>query len=337
MYLAINNIRGRRKFFIRDSRFDSDRNCWLSRNLFDLGTNPAQYIEYPGGNSFYLDEELCDQLNDQIPDLDLCELEELFWPFIKKDIRDKLEPFQCRSRSKIRQRKKKAQKDLSDENIHVFDKRRILYLRYGLTDQRRIARLPRKYYVELLGKSRDEIEQYFLQLENSLQPQEYKEYVYVIFDLSRYFTESFARSVPGGLSQNKLDEYFVKEICRLDDDQQFWACFPAGKRLHEYLKRYVIMFFDYDFQMGDAWNQYIRDFINSRRFHQPAAAKPPMEMDEIVEIFGEPLEELQKMNRRALTKLFRERAHDLHPDKGGEHEEFVRLTEAYEELLKGMK
>jgi hypothetical protein len=61
-----------------------------------------------------------------------------------------------------------------------------------------------------------------------------------------------------------------------------------------------------------------------------------MEMDEIVEIFGEPLEELQKMNRRALTKLFRERAHDLHPDKGGEHDEFVRLTEAYNELLKGM-
>jgi len=336
MYLAINNIRGRRNFFIRDSSFDPDRNCWLSRNLFDLGSNPSDYIEYPGGNAFYLDEELCDRLADQVPDMDPCELEELFWPFIKKDIRDKLEPFQCRSRSKIRERKKKAQKDLSEEQVQIFDKRRILFLRYGLTDQRRIAQLPRKYYTELLGKSRDEIEQYFLQLESSLQPLEYKEYVYVIFDLPQYFTESFARSVPGGLDQDKMDEYFLKEICRLHDDQQFWTCFQAGKKLHEYLRRYVIMFFDYDFQTGDAWNQYIRDFINSRRFHQPAAVKPSMEMDEIVEIFGEPLEELQKMNRRALTKLFRERAHDLHPDKGGEHDEFVRLTEAYNELLKGM-
>jgi hypothetical protein len=309
----------------------------LSRNLFDLGSNPSDYIEYPGGNSFYLDEELCDRLADKVPDMDPCELEELFWPFIKKNIRDKLEPFQCRSRSKIRERKKKAQKDLSGENIHVFDKRRILYLRYGVTDQRRVARLPRKYYTELLGKSRDEIEQYFLQLENSLQPQEYKEYVYVIFGLSRYFTESFARSIPGGLDQNKLDEYFVKEICRLDDDQQFWVCFPAGKSMHEYLRRYVIMFFDYGFQTGNAWDEYLRNFINSKRFHQQAAAKPLMDIDEIVEIFEMEPEKLQKMSRRALTKLYREKAHELHPDKGGEHDEFVRLTEAYNDLLKGMK
>ena len=337
MYLAINNIRGRRKLFIRDSSFDPDRNCWLSRDLFDLGGNPALYIEYPGDNAFYLDETLCEQLSGQVDDLDLCELEELFWPFIKKELRDKLEPFYCRSRSKIRERRKKAQKDLGEEQVHVFDKRRIYYLRYGATDQRRISSLPRKYYVELLGKSRDEMEQYFLQLENSLQPREYKEYVYVIFDLPRFFTESFARSVPGGLNQDKLDEYFIGEVCHLHKDKQFWACFPAGNKLHEYLRRYVIMFFDYDFQTGEAWNEYIRDFINSRRFHQQAAAKPAMDMDEIAEIFGEPLEKLQKMNRRALLKLYREKAHELHPDKGGEHDEFVRLTEAYNELSKGMK
>jgi hypothetical protein len=335
MYLAINNIRGRRKFFIRDSCFDTARNCWLSRDLFDLGCNPADYIEYLGGNSFYLNEELCDQLADQVSELDLCELEELFWPFIKKDIRDKLEPFYCRGR-RTKKKEKTSAKDIGEDQVQVFDKRRISFLRYGVTDQRRVAHLPRKYYAELLGKSRDEIEQYFLQMESSLPLQEYKLYVYVIFDLERYFTESFARSMPGGLDQNKLDEYFVKEVCRLHEDKHFWACFPTGKKLHEYLRRYVIMFFDYDFQEGGAWDEYLRDFINSRRFHQQAAAKPSMDMDEIAEIFGEPLEKLQKMNRRALLKLYRERAHDLHPDKGGEHDEFVRLTEAYNELLKGM-
>lgn len=335
MYLAINNIRGRRKFFIRDSCFDTERNCWLSRDLFDLGSNPAHYIEYLGGNSFYLNEELCDQLADQVSELDYCELEELFWPFVKRDIRDKLEPFYCRSRSRIKEKKKKAQKELGEDQVQVFDKRRICFLRYGVTDQRRIARLPRKYYAELLGKSRDEIEQYFLQMESSLPLQEYKLYVYVIFDLPRYFTESYARSMPGGLEQNKLDEYFVKEICRLHEDKHFWACFPAGKKLHEYLRRYVIMFFDYDFQEGSAWDEYLRDFINSRRFQQHVA-KPSMAFDEIAEIFGVELEKLQKMNRRALTKLYREKAHELHPDKGGEHDEFVRLTEAYNELLKEM-
>ena len=337
MYLAINNIRGRRKFFIRDSSFDPERNCWLSRDLFDLGSDPAHYIEYPGGNAFYLDEILCEQVADLVHDLDFCELEELFWPFLKKDIRDKLEPFQCRSRSKIREREKKAQKDLGEEQVHVFDKRRIYYLRYGATDQRRISSLPRKYYVELLGKSRDEMEQYFVQLESSLQPREYKEYVYVIFDLPRFFTESFARSVPGGLNQDKLDKYLIGEVCRLHEDQQFWACFPAGNKLHGYLRRYVIMFFDYDFQTGDAWNEYLRDFINSRKSFRYPAAKSSMTLGEIAEIFGEPLEKLQKMNRRALLKLYREKAHELHPDKGGAHDEFVRLTEAYNELLKGMK
>jgi hypothetical protein len=336
MYLAINIIRGQQKFFIRDSFFDHERNCWLSRDLAELGSNPSDYIEYPGGNSFYLAEEICDQIAEQKPKLDLCELEELFWPFIEQDIRDKLEPFHCRSRYTRKEKKEEAPNQLHEEQVQVFDKRRILFLRYGVTDQRRIGRLPRKYYAELLNKSRDEIEQYLLQMENSLQPSEYKEYVYVIFDLSRYFTESYARSIPGGLNQDKMDEYFVREVCRLHEDKQFWACFPTGETLHEYLKRYLIMFFDYDFQEGGAWDDYIREFMNSRRFHRHVA-KPSFEPDEIAEIFGVAPEELKKMNRRALTKLYRERAHDLHPDKGGEHEGFVRLTEAYNELLKGMK
>ena len=40
------------------------------------------------------------------------------------------------------------------------------------------------------------------------------------------------------------------------------------------------------------------------------------------------------MNKNDLTKLYRQKAHELHPDKGGEHDEFVRLCEAYEELLR---
>jgi DnaJ-class molecular chaperone len=57
-------------------------------------------------------------------------------------------------------------------------------------------------------------------------------------------------------------------------------------------------------------------------------------MAEVVEIFGVAEEALQAMDKAELTKLFRQRAHDLHPDKGGEHDDFVKLIEAYKELVR---
>ncbi len=39
------------------------------------------------------------------------------------------------------------------------------------------------------------------------------------------------------------------------------------------------------------------------------------------------------MSGRELTRLYRQRAKNLHPDTGGEHEVFIRLTAAYEQLL----
>ena len=59
-------------------------------------------------------------------------------------------------------------------------------------------------------------------------------------------------------------------------------------------------------------------------------------MTEVVEIFGVTAEDLKTMNKDDLTKLFRQKAHELHPDKGGEHDDFVRLTEAYEQLVRMM-
>jgi DnaJ-class molecular chaperone len=41
------------------------------------------------------------------------------------------------------------------------------------------------------------------------------------------------------------------------------------------------------------------------------------------------------MTKRGLTRLYRRMAKKLHPDKGGEHEKFIQLSEAYQELLKG--
>ena len=45
-------------------------------------------------------------------------------------------------------------------------------------------------------------------------------------------------------------------------------------------------------------------------------------------IAGRNEEKLRRMDRSELTKLFRKKAHAHHPDKGGEHDSFVRLAEA---------
>ncbi len=44
------------------------------------------------------------------------------------------------------------------ENVHVFDRRRVHFLRFGLTDQRQMDRSPALFRL-LLDKSRDELKQ----------------------------------------------------------------------------------------------------------------------------------------------------------------------------------
>jgi len=335
VYLAEHTINGRKKYIIRISRYNSAAGCWQSRDLFDLGRSPWEYIEYPGGNAFYIKDSVCKQLKAQGVEYDLCELEELFWRFIKKEIRQKIEPFYCRGRRSRRQ--VRQQKNSAAEEVQVFDRRRMLYLRSGTVDQRRIGRIPLRYFKPLLHKSRDEIEQYFLQLEKSLNPGEYKVYVYTIFDLQRYFAGSSVRSIPQALDQDELDDHFLKDLCRLHRDEFFWAGFRKKNDLHEYLVRYAVMFFDYEFDGGSAWHEYLQNFINSKRFYRPPSARSKVTMTEVVEIFGVSEEDLKALDKSDLTKLFRQKAHELHPDKGGEHELFVRLAEAYKELLRQKK
>lgn len=332
MYLAEHIINGQRRYIIRESRYNQPADCWQSRDVCDLGRSPWDYIEYPGGNSFFIKESVSQQLDRQGVAYALSELEELFWRFIRKDIRQKIEPFHCRGIRKSRKAVKNE--DPAADQVQVFDKRRIYYLRCGVVDQRRVGSLPLRYFSALRNKSRDEIEQYVLQLEKSLHPREYKQYVYVIFDLQRYFRSSPARSIPQALDQDELDRYFLKDLCRLHRDELFWAGFAERKRLHEYLVRYAVMFFDYEFDGGSAWDEYLQNFINSKRFYREPPPRTTVAMTEVVEIFGVTEEDLLGMNKNELTKLFRQKAHEFHPDKGGEHDAFVRLAEAYKQLLR---
>lgn len=332
MYLALKTIKDETRYFIRKSYRDGT--CLRSRDLFDLGTDPAKYIIYPGGNAFYIDEAVDDRLRTLSRNYSVDDLDDIFWCFLKPEIREALEPYRYIGGTSRRKRTHKEKEENQQNEFHIFDKRRVHYLRFGYIDQGRIGRVSPKLFNKLKNKSRDELEQYFMEMERALDRSEFKVYVYVIFDLQKYFTELIAKSMPEGLNQNKVDQYFLEEICRLNSDRDFWTGMDTDGNLHEYLIRYVIMFFDSEYGRSSFLDDYIRDYINSKRRYVPPRRSASVILDEASTIFGVKEDVLRKMSRQALTKLYRRMAQKLHPDKGGEKKKFVELSEAYHELLK---
>jgi len=108
----------------------------------------------------------------------------------------------------------------------------------------------------------------------------------------------------------------------------------TGDRLHDYLVRYVLMHFDYDYGPSSFLEDYLRQFINNRRDYRPPLKSAALTLKNASALFGESKDALKKMSRKDLARLYRRKALKLHPDKGGDHEEFVGLTEAYHELLR---
>ena len=335
MYLASKKINGQIQYFIRESY--QEQNCFLSRDLIQLGPDPARYIIYPGGNAFYISESIEERLIDMGAEKSLDELEDIFWRFVHPEIRRVLEPFRRREDRHRTNRRKQAPEKKILSPLHLFDKRRAHYLKFGQTDQRNIGRVPLKLFRGLFNKSRDEIEHRFMDMEAELSPREYKSYTYTIFDLQRNFHQSFANSNPQMLSQAKVDEHFIEQICRLNLDPIFWAGTEATDRLHDFLVRYVLMHFDYDYAPGSFMEDYLREFINSRREYRPPYISAAASLKEASTILGISAVNLKKMSRQDLIRLYRRKAQELHPDKGGDHDQFVSLTEAYHELIKTKK
>jgi hypothetical protein len=201
-------------------------------------------------------------------------------------------------------------------------------------DQRDMGRLPLKFFRVLHNKSRDEIEQTLINMETVLTAREYKAYTYVIFDLQQFFYESYAKNTPQSLNTDKVDAHFIEQVCRLNTDRFFWAGMKSGDRLHNYLVRYVLMYFDHDFASRSFMEETIRQFINSHRDHHGPYKTGAFTLKRASAAFGEPQEVLKKMGRKEFARLYRLKALQLHPDKGGAHDEFVKLTDAYHALLK---
>ncbi len=139
------------------------------------------------------------------------------------------------------------------------------------------------------------------------------------------------------LSQAKVDEHFIEQVCRLNRDPLFWAGMRATDRLHDYLVRYVLMHFDYDYAAESFMEDYLRQFVNSRREYRPPFKSAAASLKEASTILGISGANIKKMSRQDLVRLYRRKAQEWHPDKGGDHDKFVRLTEAYHELIKTKK
>ncbi len=329
MYLARQRIAGRWRYALRES-YRSGAHL-LFREVFDLGPAPGRFIVYPGGNAFYIDPELEEALRARGADPSAAELESIFWPFIAPDIRWKLEGFRRREERVRRAR------EIPDPGPpaapHLFDRRRLLFLKTGRMDQRSLGALPLSSLRALQGKSRDELEQGFIEMEAVLQPRELKAYVYTIFDLQQAFDQRFARATPELLDLDRLDAVYGEALCALQADPAFWAGMDPGTRLNDYLVRYAIMYFDHEFESRSPTAAYIQDFINRHRDYRPPASVAAS-LQEMAEVFAASREALKQMSGRELTRLFRRRAQELHPDKGGDHERFVRLSEAYVHLMR---
>jgi hypothetical protein len=331
MYLA--RIRQGRevRYFLRQSFFDRQQGCYLFRQVYDLGTRPGDFIDRGNAGLTFFHRDLEEAVaRAGAGKMAVVLLEELLWEFFTRDEQDQLDRMHWRRPFRRQPFTLEAEERLQRE-IHLFDRRRLYFLRYGAVDQRHIHRLHKKLCLPLLGQCRDEREFSFAEQEKVLRPAEYRIYVFAIFDLQRFFSESYAPYLPEALDQTLMADRLVEEICRLNRDDHFWAGMAQEDWLHPHLRRYLVMFFDYGYGHRPFIQDFAREFMDRHRTFRWPEREGPSEADKSA-VFGSTMAELRRLPKRELTRLFRKRAKELHPDSGGNHEQFILLSATYEEL-----
>ncbi len=323
------------QYSLRISFWNAEAGCFHTSELLDLGTDPEDFLHYPNDTCFQLNIDLVYRI-EKLCGRDMeSELEHILWPFVDPTVQRKMEHFFSRGSQQVRLQPTRKLLSFSGRPAHSFDKRRLHFLRFGSTDQGEVFHMPPRLEAKLLNRSRDELEQYFLEEEAMLREHELKSYLYAALNLQKYFSEAFARSIPQALSPEKIDDAFLKELCLINDDRQFWQERTDFSHLPDYLIRYLILFFDSSFPGTHRGYAQAREFMNGHRSFKWPKKKNRVSKDEVAAIFEESEETLRNADKKEITRMYRQKAKSLHPDKGGDHEKFVRLTKAYEELLRG--
>jgi hypothetical protein len=139
--------------------------------------------------------------------------------------------------------------------------------------------------------------------------------------------------MPEALNQFDIADHFTRDICKLNADSRFWSGEQMSSSLHHHLVRYIIMFFDYGYGRRSLFDDFVREFMGRHRSFRWPEKKPTVSTDAAAKIFNTSWKDLQRMNKKDLTRLFRQRAKELHPDSGGNHDRFIELSGAYTSLL----
>lgn len=333
MYLAIIGEGEEQRYIIRKSYFHQERDCYCYRSIFDLGSDPSRYIEQYSENVFCFNESLEEGIARGYDGDPTPVLEELLWDFLPVEEKQRIMMFRRHRNTRITPLTAKEKEEIN-HHIHLFDRRRIYYIRYGAVDQGRIFRLDDKIYRPLLFKCRDEKEYYFKEQERVLEPVEFKTYIYAIFNLQQSFSEIYASFMPEALDQEKVEDSFIRELCGLNGDRSFWSGEKIDYFLHKHLYRYIIRFFDLDFQSRSFDTDFVHSFHNAHRKFRWPERKSVVTEEEVDALFGEKIEVLKKMQKEELVRLFRKKAKEYHPDRGGDHERFIKLSNIYDVLRK---
>ncbi len=336
LYLRCVRQSGGARYVIKESILE--HGIWVSRDLLDLGSDPESFIIYPGGKGYYFRPEVEEALEGKGVSYTADELEQLFLPFLRSDIRRVVEMFAHRNASAHGgEGSRVTDGELAEQHLslHRFDKRRLHFLRFGRIDCGDLNARPWKFLKVLLRRSRDEVEHIIEGMEAQLRPHEVRNYLYTAFHLECYFRSHLLKHHPIGLDPDKLDACFMDEICQLNRDRSFFSGAPAheAESLHAYLRKYVIFYFDCDFGAQRLDPSFYRDFMHRRRAHARAlSARATMPLENAMGLLGITREDMRSLNQVELARRYRKIAKTVHPDSGGEHEEFIKITEAYEIL-----
>lgn len=333
MYLRRLQTGSDHRFVLRESILSDGQ--WHHRDLLDLGPDPSVVIVYPGGNGFYFEPSFDERLRATGAEYTEEQLEEAFFSFLPHHIQRLLRQFSRRA--------PRQNPDLSPESrleqmrsVHSFDKRRLHYLRFGRIDIGNLDSSAPKFLNVLLGKSRDEIEHTIEEMERVLRPHETRAYLYASLNLEMYFHGSLLKHHPLALDPEKVDQCFLDEVCALNQDKRFFLGVDdrAPDTLHDYLKRYVILYFDASPAAHMEYADFSQFFRNRRTGATSASPVTGVSTGEALARFEITEEELKLMKEEDLRRLYRRKAKDAHPDGGGRHDAFLELTEAYETLLR---
>ena len=333
MYLAQEYNRGELVFHLRET-VKGDDNTLVSRQLFELGHDPEEFIEYIDEKIFYISPLVEEALTDLEVQYEYEELEEIFWPFIDPEIRNTLNNFGgIRGRSAGKRRRRHRQMPMEDfQRTHPFDRRRLYYLKFVQINMGDAVERPLPIYEMLTGKCRDEIENRINFMELDIRPWEMRGYLYAIFNIAQGFAPKLTRFVPDAQDPDLIDRFFLEEMCRLNSDALLLgseAASEAADTLHPYLRKYLFMYFDTYFSNRGYWKPGGRPSGSEGEWQPPT---PSGQRDHLKAMHLSE-EEFRKMNEAEFTSYFRKKALEIHPDKGGDHDTFVAFVNAYQVLL----